>query len=84
MGCKMPEINITELRQRLPYYLKQVEKGMELRITSRGKPIARIIPEKDKIEAARKRLMALRGTMIRKDIMEPVNDAEWNADADNL
>ena len=80
----MPEINITELRQRLPYYLKQVEKGMELRITSRGKPIARIIPEKDKIEAARKRLMTLQGTMIRKDIIEPGNDAEWNADADNL
>ena len=80
----MPEINITELRQRLPYYLKQVEKGMELRITSRGKPIARIVPEKDKVESARKRLMALRGTMIRKDIVEPVNDVEWNADADNL
>ena len=80
----MPEINITELRQRLPYYLKQVEKGMELRITSRGKPIARIVPEKDKVEGARKRLMALRGTMIRKDIVEPVNDVEWNADADNL
>ncbi len=54
----MSDINITELRQRLPYYLKQVEKGIELRITNRDKPIARIVPEKDKIETARKRLNA--------------------------
>ena len=80
----MPEVNVTELRQRLPYYLKQVEKGMELRITSRGKAIAKIVPEEDAVEAARKRLMSLRGTMITGDIQEPVADAEWTADVDNL
>jgi prevent-host-death family protein len=80
----MPEVNVTELRQRLPYYLKQVEKGMELLITSRGKTIAKIVPEEDAVEAARKRLMSLRGTMITGDIQEPVPDTEWTADADNL
>ena len=80
----MPEINITELRNRLPYYLKQVEKGTELRITSRGKAIARIIPEKDEVEAARNRLMKLRGTMIRGNIIKPVKYSDWTADADNL
>jgi prevent-host-death family protein len=38
----MREINVTELRSRLPQYLRQVQKGEELRITSRGKVIARI------------------------------------------
>jgi len=80
----VPEINITELRNRLPYYLKQVEKGAELRITNRGKPVARIIPEKDDIEAARDRLMQLRGTMIRQDIIEPAEIIDWTGDADNL
>ena len=80
----MPDINVTELRKRLPYYLKQVERGTELRITSRGKVIARIIPEKDEVEAAYKRLMKLRGTMIKDDIIEPVKNTNWTADAENL
>ena len=80
----MPEINVTELRKRLPYYLKQVEQGTELRVTSRGRVIARIIPEKDEVEAARNRLMKLRGTVIKGDIIGPVKDTDWTADADNL
>ncbi len=80
----MLDINVTELRKRLPYYLKQVERGTELRITSRGKVIARIIPEKDEVEAAYKRLMKLRGTMIKDDIIEPVKNTNWTADAENL
>ena len=83
-GCDMPEINITELRKRLPHYLKQVELGTELRVTSRGRVIARIIPEKDEVEAARNRLMKLRGTVIKGDIIEPVKNTNWTADADNL
>jgi len=40
----MDDVKLTELRQNLPSYLKQVEKGRELRITSRGKPVARLEP----------------------------------------
>jgi len=55
-------VNITELRQHLPDYLKQVQQGEEIAITSHGKTIARIVPDRqdDKREAALKRLAALR------------------------
>jgi len=81
----MTTVNITELRQHLPDYLKQVQQGEEITITSHGKTIARIVPNRqdDQREAALKRLTALRGKMIVGDIHAPLNE-EWTGDADNL
>ena len=81
----MHSVNVTELRQHLPDYLKQVQQGAEIAITLHGKTIARIVPEhqETKREAALKRLDALRGTVIVGNILEPLN-AEWTGDADNL
>jgi len=74
----MTSVNVTELRQHLPDYLKQVQQGEEIAITSHGKTIARLIPDKQESEreAALKRLEALRGTVIVGDIMAPL-DEEW-------
>lgn len=80
----MQQVNITELRNNLPKYLQQVKRGVELQVTSHGKSIARLVPEVDDVEAAQKRLINLRGTMIVGNIIDPVDDAEWGADADNL
>lgn len=81
----MNSVNVTQLRQHLPDYLKQVQQGQEIAITLHGKTIARIVPEQqeNKREAALKRLAALRGKMIVGDILAPLNE-EWTADADNL
>lgn len=81
----MTSINVTELRQHLPDYLKQVQQGKEIAITLHGKTIARLVPERQesKREAALKRLEALRGTVIVGDILAPL-DEEWTGDADNL
>jgi prevent-host-death family protein len=79
----MDAINITEFRKHLPAYLKRVRSGEELRVTSRGQVIARIVPEEDRAEAARKRLFALRGKGIVGDVESPI-DVEWTADDDNL
>lgn len=81
----MNSVNVTQLRQHLPEYLKQVQQGEEITITLHGKTIARIVPEhqETKREAALKRLEALRGTVIVGDILEPLNE-EWTGDADNL
>ncbi|OAI18265.1 prevent-host-death protein [Methylomonas koyamae] len=81
----MHSVNVTELRQHLPDYLKQVQQGEEIAVTLHGKTIARIIPDhqESKREAALKRLEALRGTVIVGDILAPL-DEEWTADADNL
>lgn len=81
----MSSINVTELRQHLPEYLKQVQAGQEIAITLHGKTIARIVPEakESKREAAFKRLEALRGTVIVGDILSSL-DEDWTADADHL
>ncbi len=79
----MQQVKITDLRTHLPDYLKKVSNGEEIQITSHGKPVARLVPELTQVEAAQKRLDALRGTMMVGDVMQPL-DSQWNADADNL
>jgi prevent-host-death family protein len=81
----MNSVNVTELRQHLPDYLKQVQEGEEIEITLHGKTIARIVPDRreSRREAALKRLDALRGTVIVGDILAPL-DEEWSGDADNM
>ncbi len=79
----MQQVKITDLRAHLPDYLKKVRNGEEIQITSHGKPVARLVPELTDVEAAQKRLDALRGTMMVADVMEPL-DSQWGADADNL
>ncbi|WNB76768.1 type II toxin-antitoxin system Phd/YefM family antitoxin [Methylomonas koyamae] len=81
----MHSVNVTELRQHLPDYLKQVQQGEEIAVTLHGKTIARIVPDQQesKREAALKRLESLRSSVIVGDILAPL-DEEWTADADNL
>jgi prevent-host-death family protein len=81
----MNSVNVTELRQHLPDYLKQVQEGEEIEVTLHGKTIARIVPDRNgsKREAALKRLDALRGTVIVGDILARL-DEEWSGDADNM
>ena len=79
----MQQVNVTELRNNLPLYMNQVKKGVEFLVTNHGESIARLVPEISNRKKAHNRLMQLQGTMIKRDIVEPV-EAEWNADADNL
>ena len=78
-------VNVTDLRQHLPEYLKQVQQGEEIVITLHGKSIARIVPNfsDNKREQALKRLENLRGKMILGDILSPLDD-EWTSDANHL
>ena len=80
----MLAVNVTEFRKHLPAYLKRIQNGDEIQLTNRGKVIARIVPEEDEAEAARQRLFALRGKGIVGDVVSPIEDVEWTADADNL
>jgi prevent-host-death family protein len=38
-------VNVTQLRQNLPEYLKQVREGREVEVTVHGKVVARLVPE---------------------------------------
>jgi antitoxin (DNA-binding transcriptional repressor) of toxin-antitoxin stability system len=74
----MQDVKVTDLRNNLPAYLAVVQGGEELRILSRGKVIARIVPEKTEVDAARQRLLALRGNIQVGDVLSPI-DVEWDA-----
>jgi prevent-host-death family protein len=78
----MDDVKVTELRQNLPAYLAKVRRGQRIRVTSRGKVIAEIVPptaDKGEADAARARL---RGSVLKYDRpLEPVFDAEeWEMD----
>ena len=75
----MRDVKVSRLRQHLPAYLARVARGERVRVTSRGKPIAEIVPPAvpgAEIEAARARL---RGSVRRfEQPLEPVIEAaEW-------
>ncbi|MGH8766140.1 MAG: type II toxin-antitoxin system Phd/YefM family antitoxin [Burkholderiales bacterium] len=76
-----PKVKVTELRQNLPAYLARVKRGEEIEVMVHGKVVARIVPEQDRAEAARKRLAELRrkGARIIGDIMAPSGE-KWDAE----
>jgi prevent-host-death family protein len=72
----MLSVNITEFRSHLPFYLEKVQSGEELRLTSRGKSVARVVGEADEAVKAREWLAAIRGTSSVGDVTTPL-DEPW-------
>lgn len=75
----MRRVKVTDLRNNLPAYLAAVQAGEELTIESRGKIIARLVPERSAVEAARERLVALRAKVRVGDVISPVEE-RWDAE----
>jgi prevent-host-death family protein len=76
----MKDVNVTELRQRLPSYLNRVRRGERIKITSRGKVIAELLPPSVTTTEAASARDRLRGTLVRyEDVLEPViSPSEWD------
>lgn len=74
----MYTIPISELRNNLPEFLKKVERGEKIIVTSHGKEIAMLVPIENKIVQARERLQALRSKAKIGDVVSPTG-AEWKA-----
>jgi prevent-host-death family protein len=74
----MRRVSITDLRQHLQSYLKQVRAGEPIQITQHGKVVARLIPERDASEEAREHLRCWRVTARIGDVLSPTG-AEWGA-----
>lgn len=47
------EVSVRELKNRLSEYLKKVREGRELVVTSRGRPVARLLPPRRPRRSAR-------------------------------
>lgn len=77
-------VSVSDLRQNLPAFLKRVQAGEQLQITSRGRVIARIEPKRDAAEEARQWLLTFRDRVSLGDVVHAVPDLEWSGDADHL
>jgi prevent-host-death family protein len=74
----METVSKSELKARMLEYFRRVEKtGEELVVTSHGKPVARVVPYRQKVSVA-ELFKDLRGKVVyRADILEPTTD-EWS------
>lgn len=76
----MSRIKVTELRQNLPAYLARVRRGEEFEVMVHGRVVARLVPEADRREAARRHLSELRrkGARIVGEVIRMPREA-WEA-----
>ena len=72
----METISVETLRKNLTVYLKKVEKGNRIAITSHDHQIASLVPFENKIEKDRAALENLRKTAFVGDIVSPFSD-DW-------
>lgn len=75
----MHAVNVTELRNHLPRYLSEVQRGDEILITLHGHVIARIVPPTDTKHEARQQLLKLRKKCTVGDVVSPL-DEKWEAE----
>jgi len=72
-------VDLTELRQNLPAWIKRVRVGEEVVITEHGAEIARLVPPAARRADARRALEALRQRACIGDVESPLGEA-WEAD----
>lgn len=72
----MERVAVSEFRANLVNFLKRVERGEIITLTSRGHEVAKIIPPDNKTENARNTLLKLRKTAVIGDILSPIED-KW-------
>ncbi|MBE9580567.1 MAG: type II toxin-antitoxin system Phd/YefM family antitoxin [Proteobacteria bacterium] len=74
----METIGVSRLRENIGMFLKKVEKGKVVTITSRGQEVAMLVPVEDKMESSRKALQQLRKSAVVGDVLSPVAE-QWEA-----
>lgn len=72
----MQKVAVSEFRANLVSFLKKVEKGEVITLTSRGHEIAKIVPPDDKVKNAKSALKKLQNSAVIGDIVSPINE-EW-------
>lgn len=74
----MEKVGISTLRENLSIYLKKVQQGEIITITSRGHDMAKLVPVEDKRVKSREILRELGKNASIGDIVSPI-DEEWEA-----
>ena len=74
----MEKVGISTLRENLSIFLKKVQQGQVITITSRGHEMARLVPAEDNREKSREILRELGKNASIGDILSPIYE-EWEA-----
>jgi prevent-host-death family protein len=74
----METIAVSKLRENMVLFLKKVQQGKSITITSRGNEIAMLIPMENKMEASKNALKQLRKTAVVGDVVSPIEE-DWKA-----
>jgi len=74
----MINVSISEFRANLLKYLKIVQHGKQLTVTSKGTPLATLTPPISQNEASRAKLKKLAKTAIIHDVLSPTAES-WDA-----
>lgn len=74
-------VNVTQLRQNLPAYLKRVRQGERIRVTAHGEVIAELAPPTATAEEAALARARLKGSVVKYDRpLEPATPfKDWTA-----
>lgn len=71
-------VTITEFRANLLKYLKIVQYGEQVNVTSKGTPLATLTAPTTQQDSAKTKLRLLAKTAIINDVVSPVHES-WNA-----
>jgi len=74
----MEKVGVSTLRENLSVFLKKVQKGEIITITSRGRDMARLVPVEDKTVKSMEILRELGKNALIGDIISPI-DENWEA-----
>ena len=74
----MESVNISEFRANLLNYLKKVQEGDEILVTSHGEALATLVPPIDKNRKAKAKLKSLAKQAVIHDITSPIEE-QWDA-----
>lgn len=74
----MEKVAVSRLRENLTVFLKKVQNGQSITITSRGHDLAKLVPLEDGMKKSRKKLKQLGKTAVIGDVLSPV-DEQWEA-----
>jgi len=74
----MKNVSISELRAHLLKYLKLVQQGEQINVTSKGTLMATLMPPVSRQDAARAKLAKLADTAVIHDVVSPIED-HWDA-----
>jgi prevent-host-death family protein len=74
----METIGVSKLRENLPTYIKKIQQGQTITITSHGNRIAMLVPVESETVTSRNALRNLRKTAHVGDVVSPI-DEKWES-----